>query len=113
MAVEGNRIIRIQRVPGTPPVVVVVTAGELDTSNASLLASGLERALAFAERPVVLDLSHVSFVDASILGAINKAQRSGTGPGTAKEARAVRVRATTRCVRKVFEICGMDDLLLG
>lgn len=109
MAVEGDRIIRIQRIPGTPPVVVVVTTGELDARNASVLASGLERALAFAERPVVLDLSHVSFVDASILGAIDKAQRSGT----AREARAVRVRAAARRVRKVFEICGMDDLLLG
>lgn len=80
---------------------VVVLCGELDVSTCPALSEHL----AAPPRPfLVLDLSGLTFIDSSGLGAIHSArQRSIHDGGTLVVARP------TPIVRRVFEITGLDS----
>jgi anti-anti-sigma factor len=84
----------------------LVLAGELDLATAPVFLG----ALAFALHPrpalVVLDLRRLTFIDARSAGAIATASlRMGDWGGT------LAARDPQRIVRRVFELCGLGDLL--
>jgi anti-anti-sigma factor len=64
---------------------LICMVGELDVANAAALAEVIEKAAAIGRLPVVLDMSAVSFIDASIMGVLGRAAarhaRPGNGPG--------------------------------
>lgn len=85
---------------------VVLVSGEVDLASAGDLRSAL--ATAAAQRParLVVDLTAVSFVDSSGLGAIAgglRAQREHGG--------GLDVVGAAAHVRRVFEISGLGELL--
>lgn len=84
-------------------VVLVCAQGEIDLASTGRLA----RVLApFTDRPVMLDLSQVSYLDAAGIGVLVETDRRLR----ARDARLV-VHAPTPLVRRLLEITGDDDLI--
>jgi anti-sigma B factor antagonist len=80
---------------------VVAVSGELDASCAPAFKERILAALAGAE-PVVLDLSEVTYIDSTSVGALFAA-RKATG--------MTRERVSIVCggeIRRMFEITGLD-----
>jgi len=97
------------RAPGTgageDPTVVWLT-GEHDISTDDALGLTLARAIALDATALVVDLSETQFMGASTLGTIVRARaylrsRSGT----------LTVRSAPPFIRRLIDICGLDDLL--
>jgi anti-sigma B factor antagonist len=87
-----------------PPAVVV--SGEVDLACAAELRAAIERVGETEPAVLVIDLSDVSFVDSSGLGAIAgglRAQRRHGGE--------LKVAGAAPHVRRVFEIAGLGQLL--
>lgn len=80
----------------------VVVAGELDLATAPELVRVLDGVEA-GTTPVQIDLSDVSFIDATGLRALLRAQ-ARFGPG-------VELTAPSRPVRRLFELLGMGRRL--
>jgi anti-anti-sigma factor len=80
--------------------------GELDLATAPAFLGAL--ALALHARPalVELDLRRLTFIDAQCAGAIATASMRVSGWGGTLVA-----RAPQSTVRRVFELCGVEDLL--
>ncbi|MGW2377359.1 MULTISPECIES: STAS domain-containing protein [Kitasatospora] len=88
------------------PVPFVVRArGEIDLDTAPRLHDDLVRALA-AHREVVVDLSGLTFMDCSGLGALVQARHQADRQG----ARLV-LRGVGRSVARLFELAGLDHHL--
>jgi anti-sigma B factor antagonist len=82
---------------------VVKAIGEVDVSSATLLETRLVQT---ARRTVVLDLSGVSFLDASGLGAILHAREK-----IAADGHELSIRGAVGIVRRVFDITDLSHLL--
>jgi anti-sigma B factor antagonist len=87
-----------------PTAAVLVAEGELDAYTEPMLRSALEQV--GLDRHLVLDLSAVSFLDSTALGALVKAVRAVDERGG--QARVV-LPATT--ARRIFEITTLDRVL--
>jgi anti-sigma B factor antagonist len=85
--------------------VVLHVAGELDVSTAPRLREHLNRALEDGAEGIVVDLTHVTFID-SIALAVLVAARARLAP-----AGRLAVVARTPFVRLVLEATGLDDVL--
>lgn len=78
---------------------IVALRGELDMSEAPHLAALLESIQAPA---IIIDLSELTFLDSSGLGALIVANR---------EDRPLRLRSASAAVARVLEVSGVDQLL--
>ena len=84
---------------------VVTLTGELDMAHAPTVAETLD-ALADTERPLVVDLSELTFMDSSGLHAILTA-RARLGEA---DCRLVLLKGC-RQVQRIFELTGVDSVL--
>jgi anti-sigma B factor antagonist len=81
---------------------LIALGGEWDLYNRPELEAALIEAEAAAEPLVVIDLSHATFIDSSVLGALVEARKRML------ERVGMAVVAQDRQIRKVFEITGLD-----
>lgn len=87
---------------GDHPAVVAI--GEADGFSATVLARALDHALQAGPRPVTLDVSRVTFMDASALAVI--ASAAAAYPG-----RPVEVSGADAFTARLFHLVGMEHLL--
>jgi anti-sigma B factor antagonist len=80
---------------------VLSLAGELDLADAPALREALRRAVERSPKRLVVDLTEVTFVDSTILGALVEA-RSALGRD------AFALAAPGREVRRALEVSGLD-----
>jgi anti-sigma B factor antagonist len=83
---------------------LVVIRGELDLNTATRMKERIVDLVEKGAQSLVLDLSEVTFVDSTALGAIVGAQRRCEG--------TVALVVTSRRVLRTFEITGLDKALL-
>ena len=93
--------IRVTRNDGTT---VVEVAGELDIASVPELAHEFGT---LEPCNVTVDLTRVTFVDSSGLRCLVEAHER-----THDDGNTLRVRGTSRIVRRTFEITGLDQVLL-
>ena len=84
-----------------PDEICVSVSGEIDISNASAFAAELQAAIADSDRPVVLDLAEVTFMDSSGIREL-MIVRASLGP-------RLRVAALHRSVRRILELASLLD----
>jgi anti-sigma B factor antagonist len=80
--------------------IVLALRGELDLVGASPLASALEAAIAAGQSRIVLELRHLTFIDGSGVGMIERARQRLRAQGG-----ELTVRHPQPHVRRVFELC--------
>src|SRR5919204_1422304 len=80
---------------------VLSLAGELDLADAPALREALRRAVERASKRLVVDLTQVTFVDSTILGALVEARSALGGDAFALAAPGLEVR-------RALEISGLD-----
>jgi anti-sigma B factor antagonist len=85
---------------------VVWLRGEHDVSTVAALAEAMARAVALDDRDVVVDLSGVQFMDAATVGVIIRARDL-----LRLRSRSLRLRSPSTRARRVFDLCGLADLL--
>ncbi|HEV2888258.1 MAG TPA: STAS domain-containing protein [Jatrophihabitans sp.] len=82
---------------------VLEVHGEVDVHSASQLADRLVQIIDSGQQSVVVDLSRLSFIDSTGLGALvaarNRAQQTGA---------ALRLVCTSERMLKLFRITGLD-----
>ena len=83
---------------------LIVVVGELDIRTAPGFSRALERLDASEERPVVLDLCDVSFVDSSGLRALVAGQQTLASAG-----RPLHLACSSAPVRRTLERSGLAD----
>ena len=88
-----------------PPVVTVTISGEIDIAT----CRAMREALATGPSPAHLeiDMSAVTFMDASGIGVLLAARRLAVDAGG-----SLTLRAPSRAVRRVTGILGLDEVLL-
>lgn len=93
--------------PGSDPLRTVVrVSGEHDPATRTHLSRTIARAAHLDEADMVVDLSGITFMDASTLGAIVNAHnrlRAGS--------RSLSVRAPSPLARRLLDICGLAFLI--
>jgi anti-anti-sigma factor len=81
-------------------------SGEHDLSNVAALSESLAGALALDEADLVLDLSGVEFMGAVTIDVIVRAKEL-----LDLRSRALTLRAPSESARRVFDLCGLADLI--
>ena len=96
------------RVVETGSTVVVALSGELDLATAPQLRACLAPLVTGATAPdeLVLDLSELTFLDASGISALLTVQRALAGRGG-----RLALRSPSRLVRRVVRVLDLDGLL--
>jgi stage II sporulation protein AA (anti-sigma F factor antagonist) len=82
---------------------VITLTGEIDTDTAAVLTQALA---ATSEDCVVLDLSHVTFMDSAGINTLLRAHRTLTAAG-----RHLRLAAPAPLVLRVLRLTGLDVFL--
>lgn len=90
------------------PAVRLAAEGDLDVRTAPDLQREVSRALDGASGDVELDLSGVTFLDSSALGALVEIKRVVEDDG-----RALRVVGVSTKVMRVLELTGLDVLFFS
>ena len=93
---------------GDPRSTVVWVRGEHDIATRTALVVGIARAARRDDRPLLVDLSGVTFMDASTIGAIVGSLNRERQRGQTLELRTPSPRA-----RRVLELCGLTHLVQG
>jgi anti-sigma B factor antagonist len=93
-------------VVGDERFTVVWVGGEHDVSTKVALAAVLARAAELDTGDVLVDLSGVTFMDASIVGTLVGARNR-----LASLARSLDIRAPSRAAQHVLEVCGVTHLV--
>jgi anti-sigma B factor antagonist len=83
---------------------IVHVRGELDLASAPLLSEALARTTADGVRPVILDLSEVTFIDSSALRALVLAGRELSGRG-----RVLQIGPRSAMVTRVLSMTSLDQ----
>ena len=91
-----------------PCSTVVWVRGEHDIATRTALVVGIARAARRDDRPLLVDLSGVTFMDASTIGAIVGSLNRERQRGQTLELRTPSPRA-----RRVLELCGLTHLVQG
>lgn len=91
-----------------PPQARVRLRGELDCATVPTMMAQFEEALAARCRDFVLDLSEVSFCDASTVRLTLGLERRVAHVGGSR-----RLVSPSTCVRRVFELVGLGGMLDG
>jgi len=86
------------------PSPAVVAIGEADGFSAQALSRALHQALRTGPRPITLDLSRVTFIDGTALGAITSAAASYPG-------QPLKVSGASPFTVRLFRLVGMEHLL--
>jgi anti-anti-sigma factor len=86
---------------------VLRVEGELDLATAPQLRSRLGHVIADADGPILLDLADLTFIDSTGLRAILTAHAELDEQG-----RDLCVIKASVQVRRLFELCGISDLLI-
>jgi anti-anti-sigma factor len=89
-----------------PEPSIVVMRGEHDASTMSALSETLARAIALDDADLVIDLSEVEFMSSATVGVIMRTRQF-----LEKRSRTLSLRSPPACVLRVFEVCGLSDLL--
>jgi anti-sigma B factor antagonist len=89
-------------------LVVMSLRGEVDLSNADRLGRTIGDLVALRPPRIVIDLAQVSFLDSSGVSCLLAAAKAAEAAGC-----ALRVQDPTESTLRVFQICGVDDKLLG
>jgi anti-sigma B factor antagonist len=84
--------------------VVLAVRGEVDITNKRTMRAALERAIADAERAVVVDLSNVSFMDSTGLALMLNAARRLT-----RRRLGFAIACPEGPVRRAFDVTGLDE----
>lgn len=93
--------------PGSDPRRTVVwIRGEHDIATCEHLRLAIDSAAGLDDADVVVDLSRVTFMDASTLGALVGAHRTLDA-----RSRSLLVRAPTRAARRLLEVCELGFLI--
>jgi anti-sigma B factor antagonist len=87
-------------------VAIVTVRGEIDISTVSILSEQLGHLAGKNPQRLVIDLTGVSFVDASGLGGFVRIIRKALPPGC-----PVVIRSPQRRVRQLFKITGLDSVI--
>ncbi len=103
-AVFVSRPRPMAELPDPHPTVIRVR-GDQDLSNVSTLSGVLASATEHGAADVVVDLSGVTFMDASTLGAIVHARHA-----LESRSRSLIVRCPSPCARRLLDLCGIRDL---
>jgi anti-sigma B factor antagonist len=86
---------------------VVSLVGEIDLATAETLAGALREALDRRPARLAVDVARVSFLDSTGIRCFVIAARKGSEMGC-----KLVVRNPTAAILRVFEICGLDEILL-
>jgi anti-anti-sigma factor len=86
--------------------VKLIVAGEIDVSVAHELAAVVEKACAAQPPQLVIDLAAVSFCDSSGIAQFVLAAQQCENIGS-----ACRIENASPIVRRVFDGCGLNELL--
>lgn len=97
---------RMSRVDSDPPSNVVWVRGEQDAATAGALWVNLAEATRLGDADVVVDLSGVTFMDASTIGALVRA-----GNALGGLSRCLSVRAPSPRARRVLDLCELEGLI--
>lgn len=89
---------------GAPTVVWL--RGEHDLATATSLSETIAEAIALEDDELVIDLSQVTFISAATIGVIIRSRET-----LRARSRALTLRAPTKCVRRLFEVCELSQLL--
>lgn len=87
-------------------VYVVAPYGELDLATAPDLQRAMDRAEASDAREIVLDLSHLSFLDSTGLRLVIHADARSRSDGN-----RLRLLRGSESVQRLFVLCGLADRL--
>jgi len=87
-------------------ITVVAVSGELDVFTAPQLESALNDLVTAGRVEIVVDLSGVSFLDSTGLGAMVKALK-----WVKEQSGSLTVVAADERIVKVFKITGLDDVM--
>ena len=85
---------------------VISVVGEHDISTLPLLNGTLARAISADGAKVVVDLSAVTFLDASTIGALIRARNT-----LRHQSRILTLRSPSRCAGRLLDLCGMTGLV--
>lgn len=85
---------------------VLWVRGEHDMATKVSLATGIARAAQLEDVPLLIDLSEVTFMDASTIGAI-----VGSRNGLRSHGQSLEVRAPSAPARRLLELCGLEHLI--
>lgn len=86
---------------------VILVAGEVDLATAPRLRSYFHDVIADADGAILLDLAEVTFLDSTGLCEILTAYAE-----LDEQDRELRVVKASMQVRRVFEVCGITDLVV-
>lgn len=90
----------VQTECGNPTLQVT---GELDVATAGALVKHLEDAVRDASGPVVLDLENLTFIDASGLNTVLRAQHAADRSGV-----RLMLRNCPHCFHRIVDLTGLD-----
>ena len=88
-----------------PPVVTVTISGEIDIATCRIMREALATGLGPAHLEV--DMSAVTFIDASGIGVLLAARQRAVDAGG-----SLTVRAPSWAVRRLTGVLGLDEVLL-
>jgi anti-sigma B factor antagonist len=86
----------------TPGGVALSAAGEIDCASAPVLVADLDKAIADADGPILIDLGDVTFMDCSGVHALLAARHSAPT--------RLRLRRLHPAVRRVLELAAVLDV---
>lgn len=100
------RLFRVDLARPDRNTLVVTPAGEADICTVVDLRRALCDAIGANGPHVIVDLDHLSFMDASTLGVLVEARRLASAAGG-----SLRVRCRTRRGRRLLTMTGLGDML--
>jgi anti-anti-sigma factor len=103
---RGEQLLEFDVETSTSDTAVVHLRGEVDHSNAWLVAGLIEGAALSGARTVTLDCRDLQFADSAFVTAIEQCGASRMASGT-----IVLTRHTIDCVARVFRLLGADRYL--
>ena len=109
MGTSGKRdaeSLRVTTVVAPDGAVVLQLAGELDLSTVTIFVDALDDVLEHEATKVELDLSELSFMDSSGVGAYVTAYRKAQARGS-----QLRVGERSALVDRVLQLSGVEDAL--
>jgi anti-sigma B factor antagonist len=90
-----------------PPVVTVTISGEIDIATCRAMRDALAAELGHGPVHLEVDMSTVTFMDASGIGALLAARRQAVDAGG-----SLTLRAASRAIRRLTGVLGLDEVLV-
>jgi anti-sigma B factor antagonist len=90
-----------------PPVVTVTISGEIDIATCRAMRDTLAAELGHGPVHLEVDMSTVTFMDASGIGVLLAARRLAVDAGG-----SLTLRAPSRALRRLTGVLGLDEVLI-